>query len=126
MTRFARACLHAAAGDHQTAVADLLAAGDLTGKRGIRNPAMLPWRSAAAVSLVALGDRRTARELAAEEVGLARRWGAGREIGMALRAALRQARHRRPPGASGGAYWFLTTNALFLPHLRAYDRGHGE
>jgi DNA-binding CsgD family transcriptional regulator len=87
LTRFARGCLHAAAGDHAGAVADLLAAGDVASRFGFRNPAMLHWRSAAAVSLTALGDRESAGRLAAEEIELARRWGTSRGIGVALRAA---------------------------------------
>ena len=47
----------------------------------------MPWRSDAAVSLSALGDRREARRLCAEEIELARRWGAGQALGAALRAA---------------------------------------
>jgi len=68
LTRFGRGCLNATAGDHKAALADLLAAGDVATRFGFRNPAMLPWRSAAAFSLTALGDREAARELAAEEI----------------------------------------------------------
>ena len=48
LVRHARGCLHAAAGDHAAAVADLLAAGELAERWGIPNPAILPWRSSAA------------------------------------------------------------------------------
>ena len=41
----------------------------------------------AALSLSALGDARTAAALCDTEVALARRWGAGRALGVALRAA---------------------------------------
>ena len=85
--RHARGCLHAAAGDHAAALADLLTAGELSERWGIRNPAIMAWRSAAAVSLIALGDRQAASRLAAEEIGLARRWGADRAVGVSLRAA---------------------------------------
>jgi DNA-binding CsgD family transcriptional regulator len=87
VVQYARGCLHAARGDHETAVADLLALGADATRWGIINPAALAWRSAAALSQSALGDTGAARELAAEEVALARRWGAAREIGTALRAA---------------------------------------
>jgi DNA-binding CsgD family transcriptional regulator len=50
------------------------------------NPAIIPWRSRAALAAARLGDRDQARELALEEVRLARRFGARRPIGMALRA----------------------------------------
>ena len=48
---------------------------------------MHPWRSSAAVSLAALGRHDEAIPLAEEEVELARRWGAARAIGVALRAS---------------------------------------
>ena len=48
---------------------------------------MMAWRSDAALSLSALGDARTAAALCDTEVALARRWGAGRALGVALRAA---------------------------------------
>ena len=63
LVRHARGCLHAAAGDHAAAVGDLLAAGELAERWGIPNPAILPWRSSAALSLRALGDRPAATEL---------------------------------------------------------------
>jgi DNA-binding CsgD family transcriptional regulator len=87
VARWARGCLHASAGDHAAAVSDLLAAGDLVAQWGVRNPAMIPWRSGAALSLAALGDHREASRLCAEEIGIARQWGAGRGLGIALRAA---------------------------------------
>ena len=87
VVRHARGCLRAAAGEHEEAVADLLAAGDMAERWGIRNPAMMAWRSAAALSLSALGDARAAATLCAEEVALARRWGGSRALGVALTAA---------------------------------------
>ncbi len=87
VARHARGCLHAAAGAHQAALADLLAAGELAVRWGIRNPAMMPWRSDAALSLLALGDRAEASRLCAEETELAHGWGAARAIGVATRAA---------------------------------------
>jgi hypothetical protein len=53
----------------------------------VRNPAMPPWRSTAAVSLAATGERDRAIALADDEVELARRWGTTRALGVALRAA---------------------------------------
>ncbi len=87
LVRHARGCLHTAAGDHAAAVADLLEAGQLTQRWEIPNPALVPWRSSAALSLRALGDRQEASRLCAEEIGVARRWGAGRALGIALDAA---------------------------------------
>ena len=87
VVRHARGCLLAAAGDHASAVRELLEAGELAELWGVRNPALMPWRSDAALSLIALGDCREASRLCAEEVELARRWGAPRGLGIALRAA---------------------------------------
>jgi DNA-binding CsgD family transcriptional regulator len=87
MLRHARGCLHAAAGDHEAAVADLLTAGEQVQSCGYVNPAVLPWRSDAALSLLALGRAGQARRLCAEELGTARRWGSARPLGIALRAA---------------------------------------
>lgn len=87
LVRHARGCLRAAGGDHAAAVADLMTAGEMADQWGIPNPAIMPWRSDAALSLAALGDRPAAGQLCAAEIELARRWGAGRALGGALRAA---------------------------------------
>jgi len=47
----------------------------------------MAWRSDAALSLAALGDRQAAQRLCAEEVSLARRWGDNLALGIALRAS---------------------------------------
>jgi DNA-binding CsgD family transcriptional regulator len=51
----------------------------------IANVAFAPWRSQAAEALIALGRRDEAVPLAEEELELARRWGAPRSLGRALR-----------------------------------------
>jgi DNA-binding CsgD family transcriptional regulator/tetratricopeptide (TPR) repeat protein len=51
-----------------------------------RNPALIAWRSPAAVALLRLDERDEARRLAGEELALARAWGAPRALGAALRA----------------------------------------
>ena len=83
----ARGRLNVAAGDHAAGIRDLLAAGERAEQWGVRNPAMHPWRSSAAVSMAQVGESDRAVRLADEEVELARRWGAPRAIGVALRAA---------------------------------------
>ena len=85
--RHARGCLYAATADHAAAARELLAAGELAERWGVRNPMLMAWRSDAALSLSALGDHRLAGRLLAEETGLARQWGADRAVGIALRAA---------------------------------------
>jgi DNA-binding CsgD family transcriptional regulator/mono/diheme cytochrome c family protein len=84
---FARGRLHAAAGDHAAAIADLTLTGTRAEAWGVRNPAMQPWRSSLATSLAQIGERDQAVALAEEEVELARGWGTPRAIGVALRAA---------------------------------------
>jgi DNA-binding CsgD family transcriptional regulator len=49
-------------------------------------PAIVPWRSDAALALSVLGDPARARALADEELALARRLGSPRPLGLALRA----------------------------------------
>ena len=78
---------HSAAGENELALADLLAAGDVAEALGIANPALLPWRSNAALALLALARNAEAAELAEDELARARRWGGKRALGVALRAA---------------------------------------
>ena len=63
------------------ALEDFLAIGRIADSVEIHNPAFRPWRSHAAAALHLLGRDNEARELAAEELELARRWGAPRTIG---------------------------------------------
>ena len=83
----ARACLRIDRGELEAAYQELLATGRRELEWGARNPAVTPWRSSAALVAHALGDERSARELAFEEVELARAFGAPRALGVALRAA---------------------------------------
>ena len=69
------------------ALADFLAAGELATRMGAVSPTFLPWRSDAALAHLALGERDAARVLSADELELARAFGAPRAIGVALRAA---------------------------------------
>jgi DNA-binding CsgD family transcriptional regulator len=81
-----RAKLDAALGEHEAAVAGYLDCGRVFRDAGIVNPAYCAWRSGAAVLSHQLGRHDVAAELAAEELALARRWGAPRALGVALRA----------------------------------------
>jgi DNA-binding CsgD family transcriptional regulator len=71
-------------GQPAEALASLEAAGALA---ATAPPTMLPWRSAAAMAAARLGQRGRAAELAAAELDQARRIGARRTLGGALRAA---------------------------------------
>jgi DNA-binding CsgD family transcriptional regulator len=82
----ARGALHVASGRRRPGVEDLLDCGRRLLGDGVRNPAVIPWRSRAA--LAALGDRRQdlARVLAGQELIEARTWGTSRAVGIALHA----------------------------------------
>ena len=84
--RYASGVLSAAAGNHAAAIEELCGCGREHPAFGGENPAMLPWRSAAALSLAELGRHEEARSLAANEVHRAQSFGAARAIGIALRA----------------------------------------
>jgi DNA-binding CsgD family transcriptional regulator len=64
-----------------------LDAGRRFARFGGDNPALVPWRTEAARTLHRLGRGAEAVELALTEVALARRWGAPRPLGRALRVA---------------------------------------
>ncbi len=66
-------------------VDDLLELGRRYEALGGRNPAILAWRSPAALGLHTLGEVEEARRLADEETVLAREWGAPRALAQALR-----------------------------------------
>jgi DNA-binding CsgD family transcriptional regulator len=84
---YSRGCVRAALGDARQGLDDLLACGHRQARWQTSNPAVIPWRSAAALVYTALERRDEARHLAAEEVSFAREFAAGRALGIALRAA---------------------------------------
>jgi DNA-binding CsgD family transcriptional regulator len=84
--RYASGVLRAAAGNHEAAIEELRGCGLDHPAFGGENPAVLPWRSAAALSLAELGRHDEARTLAADELRRAQTFGAPRAIGVALRA----------------------------------------
>ncbi len=84
--RHASGVVRAAAGNHEAALEELLGCGLDHRMFGSENPAFVPWRSAAALSLAELGRHDEARGLAADELRRAESFGAPRAIGVALRA----------------------------------------
>ena len=84
--RESRARLRLAQGRAAEAAHELVAYGRDVEAVGIRNPAISPWRSLAASAFLRTGEQERAVALAGEEVALARRWGAPRALGAALRA----------------------------------------
>ncbi|MFJ8959004.1 response regulator transcription factor [Lentzea sp. NPDC102401] len=83
---FARGRFNQEQGHHDRAYADFMAAGQAAEAGGITNPAVLPWRSAAALSAHDAGRPVVARSLAEAELVAARRWGAPPAVGRALHA----------------------------------------
>jgi DNA-binding CsgD family transcriptional regulator len=86
LLRYASGVLRAAAGNHEAAVAELRGCGLGHPAVGGESPAVLAWRSAAALSLAELGRHEEARALAANEVCRARSFAAAHATGIALRA----------------------------------------
>ncbi|SFB40272.1 regulatory protein, luxR family [Amycolatopsis marina] len=78
--------LELAAQRHDIARAAFLASGSLLTAAGVRNPAVIPWRSQAALCADATGRRRLAVVLANRELMLARRWSDTRTVGVATHA----------------------------------------
>jgi DNA-binding CsgD family transcriptional regulator len=84
---FARGRLRLAQGRDGEGLDDVLLAGQREVALGGVTPAGLDWRSTAAPVLAARGEREEAQRLAAEELELARAFGAPRALGIALRGA---------------------------------------
>lgn len=116
----ARGRLHAARGEHAEALADLLEAGERYGAWGVRNPALGAWRSAAALSAAALGENERATELVADDVRLAREFGAPRAIGVTRgAAALLEADRDASIAGLRDACEVLAGSGAALEHARA-------
>jgi DNA-binding CsgD family transcriptional regulator/tetratricopeptide (TPR) repeat protein len=106
-------------GDLAGGVAELLDAGRRFESVGSRNPAFIAWRSPAALALQQLGDQDEARRLAAEELELARAWGAPRTLGAALRAAGLVAGGERGRALLEEAVGVLAGSPAKLEHAKA-------
>lgn len=78
--------LELASEHHDTARALFLDCGRLLMAAGVRNPAVTPWRSRAALCADASGRRRLAVVLADQELAPARRWSGRRTVGVAAHA----------------------------------------
>lgn len=81
---WSRGLLHEAIDSPQAAFEDFMACGRELLKRSVINPAVIPWRSAAARNAYAIERRDISLALAREEVVEANRWGAPNPIGRAL------------------------------------------
>ncbi len=116
--RYASGVLRAAAGNHEAAVEELGGCAVDDPAFGGENPAVLPWRSAAALSLVTLGRDREAHELAADEVRRARSFGASRALGIALRAQALVGPAAERPKALAAALEVLARSPARVEHAR--------
>ncbi|MEW2424688.1 AAA family ATPase [Streptomyces nigra] len=74
-------------GDYETALDIARQAEEACWLYQIRNPAVADWRTPAALALHHLGRDSEARAVADENLELARRWGAPRTLGRALRVS---------------------------------------
>lgn len=120
LVRVARGRIAMAEDDPQTALTEFLAAGELarTGL-GSSNPAVLPWRSEAALATRRLGDQAEAERLAAEEVADARRFGAPRALAIALCAQALVVGGTIGAGLASEAVDQLEDSGVALVHARA-------
>ena len=82
-----RALLRIAQGRAREGLDELLTLPGLSEYWGGVNHLSWRWRSHAALALAALGENEEAQRLAAEDLELARRWGAASGVGVALRAS---------------------------------------
>ena len=108
-----------AQGQFAAAATALLAIGEFERELGWTGPAQYPWRSQAALALDQLGERDQARVLAAEELELARAYGAPRPIGIALRACGRLAPRSERLAHLEEAVAVLSRSGAELEHARS-------
>jgi len=104
--RQARAAVALAQDDPVLARKEAFALGEQARAARIDSPSV-PWRAPAAIALQRLGEEDEARELAAEQLALARRWGAASDIGAALRLNARVDAERRLELLEETAPWRL-------------------
>ncbi|KPH98980.1 hypothetical protein OK074_6105, partial [Actinobacteria bacterium OK074] len=78
---YARAQLLLCQGRPQQALAEAEECGRRLAARGCANPALVPWRSLAALALLGCGDGARAEALFTEELRLAERWGTDSALG---------------------------------------------
>lgn len=116
--RLASGVLRAAAGNHEAAIEELRSCAFDHPAYGGENPAMFPWRSAAALSLAELGRHGDARTLAADEVQRAQSFGAARALGIALRAQAHVGRQAERLAGLEAALAVLADSPAGLEHAR--------
>ena len=119
-----------ARGDGRGGLDDSLGVGARAERFGLENPAEVGWRSVAAKCLLALGEPERAHALATEELAYARRWGAPRVIGQALRLQGQATRgrggHRAAARGGGRARWAPRGRSSARGRARRAGRGAGR
>jgi DNA-binding CsgD family transcriptional regulator len=110
---FAHGQVLAAHGRWEEALDALLESGARQDAMGSTNPNVFAWRGAAALVAARLGDRAQAASLVADELALARRFGAPRAIASALRVSAAVG-SGTGSGASGGRVALLREAASVI------------
>ncbi|MET9531356.1 BREX system ATP-binding domain-containing protein [Streptomyces sp. NPDC006649] len=98
-------------------------------RRGVVNPAILPWRSTRSALLLAQHNAAAARRAARQETDLARRWGAPFALGRALVAEASASSGREAAQLAGQALEILEpapTPMLFTHALYEAGRAHRQ
>ena len=93
----ARGALHLAAGQFRHGIDDHLACGRALASHKVANPAVVAWRSRAALGALAARRYDLARVLATDELVAAKRWGSPRAVGTALHAVAVSRRDETSP-----------------------------
>ncbi|WP_324603576.1 helix-turn-helix transcriptional regulator [Streptomyces sp. SPB074] len=119
---YARGLLRTASGATTAALHDFLECGRRQASRAVVSPVVTPWRSAAALCRLALGEREEARRLAEEELRLARAWGTPRPVGRALRVLGVVTGRARPIGEAVGLLRDSPAGTELIEALLAYGR----
>jgi DNA-binding CsgD family transcriptional regulator len=100
-------------------VADLVEFGRRDEQWALANPRASRWRSHAALGLAAIGASDDARRIARDDLARARRWGAPRGVGVALRAVALTDGDADPTIPLAEAVAVLERSPARLEHARA-------
>jgi DNA-binding CsgD family transcriptional regulator len=116
-----RGRLRLAEGEFEQALEDFNACGEVQEAWGATNPALIPWRSSAALAMAHLGRTDDARALLAEDELRARAFGSPRATGIVLRSAGVVAGLAGESGIAQltAAVEVLATSSSVLEHARA-------
>ena len=114
-----RAHLRMAQRRYDEAHADLLLAADWWRRLKVQHPGVASWRLDDCEALIALGDTRSARHLALEQLELAERTGLPETRGAALRALAQTAEPAAAVGLLEQAVDLLDASPARLEHTRA-------